>query len=109
MEQQYKPGHNPGQKDDPGYDANHGRSAFSTVSVSQGGTSQPGQMPDTEETSPGRGGQGGYDADREREEIRREREDMNSERDLDDLDIDRKETGPSPNENPGKEEPTPDL
>lgn len=38
MEQQNKPGHNPGQEDNQGYDTNHGRSAYSSSSTTQGGS-----------------------------------------------------------------------
>lgn len=55
------------------------------------------------------GGAGGYDAGREQQEVNKEREDMNSERNLDDVDVERPNTSPDtqeqPTPQPGKPSP----
>jgi hypothetical protein len=87
-----------------------GSSSLAGSSYSQGSEggrgsnydNEAGKLSNTSETDRGNkssdirngGGAGGYDADREQQEVNKEREDMNSERDLDDLNVDKEQQRP---------------
>jgi hypothetical protein len=51
------------------------------------------------------GGGSGYDVNREQEQINREQEEMHKERDQDQLEVEKTQTPPQPEINPGREDP----